>query len=257
VQITTEERALWAKRISVAFDMSLEEIRESDQAGLENFAILLADKLRRSGVIPKLETTLRAPGYRFIENIRSFGYENIFADLKLYGTSKALAIEGAVLRKLRPSMLTVACSSGLDAMKAIREEMPDTELLGVTVPTTFDNVACVEVYGTGVEEAVLRLASLALKAGFNGVIAAPTEAAVIRREFGASLTINAPNIRPAWASLKSDRQNKSRSMRPAEALSAGVDMLIIGDPVILAWNPYDAINHTIDEMAESLVTTEL
>lgn len=84
----------------------------------------------------------------------------------------------AALGRFKPEFVTVVCASGTDALRALKQELPETKVIGVTVPTSFDDAATQEVFGGNVEEVVLRLAEIGVKAGLDGLVCAPTEAAM-------------------------------------------------------------------------------
>ena len=250
-QVSQEERKEWAKRLVVAFDFEDDLKRGPHWMKLQ--ALILGDKLKGTGVIPKLQSSLRRHEYEFIDEIREFGFDSVFLDPKLYGTSKTLALDGAALRRFKPDIVTVACVSGSDAIRALKQKLPETEVIGVTVPTSFDDAACQEVFGGNIEETVLRLAEIGVKAGLDSFVCAPTEVEMLKMRFGPGISFNTPDIRPRWASVPKakDRQNRRRSGTPAQAIRAGAKRVIMGDPILLAVRVGDAVNHTIDEMANA------
>ncbi|HEX9810464.1 MAG TPA: orotidine 5'-phosphate decarboxylase / HUMPS family protein, partial [Burkholderiales bacterium] len=80
---------------------------------------------------------------------------------------------------------------------------------------------------------VERLADSVRAAGLDGVVCAATEAAQLRRRFGADFTLVTPGIRPSGATDDDQR----RTMTPLEAVRAGSDFLVIGRPVTRADDP--------------------
>jgi orotidine-5'-phosphate decarboxylase len=85
----------------------------------------------------------------------------------------------------------------------------------------------------GVEEQVVRLATLAREAGLDGVVCSAREIAPIRRALGPDFILVTPGIRPAG----SDAGDQKRVMTPAEAIEAGADYLVIGRPITGAADP--------------------
>jgi len=63
------------------------------------------------------------------------------------------------------------------------------------------------------------------------------------------MSYNTPNIRPAWALIANDDQNKDRVMTPGQAIKAGADRIVVGRPITQAKSPTDAVAWTIDEIA--------
>ena len=214
----------------------------------------LARDLVGTGVCIKVNSALRACGYELITLIQSYGLK-VFADLKLYDISETLATDGALLYKVKPELLTVVCSTGMKAMKELKAQLPNTEVLGVTVLTSHTNDDCQEMFSCSTEEAVVRFARQAERAGVDGFISSPKEVEILRKMFGISMSINTPGIRPVWAIVPGDDQNPERIMTPAKAIKAGADRIIIGRPIISAKNPYDAVMQTIEEIASASTLT--
>ena len=236
-----------AERLIVAADFKPDH-RKGENRNSARFQVrMLADKLALTGVYLKLESNLRGD-YNLIKDIHSRGL-NVMADLKLFGTPETLSADGRFLRELRPQIVTVCCAAEVKAMAALKAELPDTEVLGVTVLTTLDEENAWHTYHGSVLEAGLRFAQMALDAKLDGLVSAPAEASRLREVFGNALTINTPNVRPAWASVEDDDQNPTRVMTPSEAIKAGVDRIVVGRPILRHQNPYDAVMHIIEEIA--------
>lgn len=210
-----------------------------------------ADKLEGTEVYLKVNSALRACGYDLISEIQARGLK-VFADLKLCDIKATLAIDGALLRETKPELLTVMCTAGLSGMHALKTELPDTEVLGVTVLTNFFDSDTQTLFACSTETAVLRFARLAIKANLNGLISSPKEVGRLREVFGATLSLNTPGIRPAWYFVPSDDQNPDRVMSPYQAIKSGADRVIVGRPITQAEYPYDAVMRTIDEIVSAL-----
>ena len=211
----------------------------------------LAQKLNGTGVYLKVNSALRACGYDLIYQIQLCGVR-VFADLKLYDISETLGTDGSFLAGTTPDMVTTVCATGAEAMRRLKEELPDTEVLGVTVLTSLSEFDVQTIYGCSIDEAVLRLALVAADGKINGLICSPKEATVLREKFGSVFSLNTPGIRPAWFTVTGDDQNQSRVMTPAQAIQAGADRIVVGRPITQADNPYDAVMRTIDEIASAM-----
>jgi len=210
--------------------------------------LTLANSLRGTGVYLKVNSALRACGYDLIDEIHSRGLR-VFADLKLFDISETLSSDGVLLREFKPELLTTVCMAGVTAMQALKAEMPDTEVLGVTVLTSLKLADTTEMFRANVEASVMKFALLAETAGVDGLICAPTDISFIKRVVKRQMTFNTPAIRPTWAIVPGDDQNPDRIMTPAKAIKAGASRIVIGRPITGATSPYDAVMRTIDEIA--------
>lgn len=180
----------------------------------------LADSLKGTGVYLKVNSALRACGYDLIGEIQSRGLR-VFADLKLIDIGETLSTDGVLIREAKPELLTTMCVAGLTAMQALKAELPDTEVLGVTVLTSLKDADTQAMFTCSTEEAVMRFAQVAADAKIDGLISSPKEAEVLRAKFGIVLSLNTPAIRPTWAIVPGDDQNPERIMTPAKAIKAG------------------------------------
>jgi orotidine-5'-phosphate decarboxylase len=235
-----------AERLIVAADFKPEP--PNGREWVREQVLALATALKDLGIYLKLNTPLRACGYGLIDEIHALGLL-VFADLKLFDILATLAIDGALLKEARPEIVTTVCGAGVRAMRALKAELLDTEVLGVTVLTDLTDEETRAMFTCSTEEAVLRLARFAANAEIDGLISAATQAGVLRSEFGLVLSINTPAIRPSWAIVPGDDQNPERIMTPAKAIQAGADRVVIGRPIVNAKSPYDATVRTIEEIA--------
>ncbi len=210
----------------------------------------LAIDLRGTGVILKVNSALRASGYDLIGEIHDLGL-GVFADLKLFDICETLSTDGVLLKEAKPELLTTACVAGVTAMQALKAELPDTEVLGVTVLTSLKLADTEEMFRATVEASVMKFALLAETAGMDGLICAPTDIPFIQSVVKRQMTFNTPAIRPTWAIVPGDDQNPDRIMTPAKAIKAGADRIVVGRPIVRHKNPYDAVMRTIEEIVSA------
>lgn len=208
----------------------------------------LADSLEGTGVYLKVNSALRACGYDLIDEIHVRGLR-VFADLKLFDIGGTLSIDGILLKEAKPELLTTVCSAGVAAMQALKAELPDTEVLGVTVLTSLKDADTQAMFTCSTEEAVMRFAQVAANAKIDGLISSPKEAEMLRAKFGIVMSLNTPAIRPKWATVLDDDQNPDRIMTPEKAVRAGADRIVVGRPIVKAEKPYDAVIWTLEEIA--------
>lgn len=216
----------------------------------------LANKLKGTSVYLKVNSALRACGYELI-NLIHCQELRVFADLKLIDIGGTLSTDGVLIREANPEILTVMCVAGVSAIQALKAELPDTEVLGVTVLTSLKDADTHAMFTCSTEEAVLRFAQVAADAKIDGLISSPKEAKVLRAKFGVVLSLNTPAIRPTWAIVPGDDQNPERIMTPAKAIKAGADRIVVGRPITQAKDPYDAVMRTIEEIAKAVEEKEV
>jgi len=194
--------------------------------------------------------------------------ENVFLDLKLHdipNTVRAAAREAAELgvrmldvhalggRKMMEAALEgvrLARRGGLAAAGRIRQLTdPRPLVLAVTVLTslTHGDLDELGLAGNTAEDAVVRLARLAQKAGLDGVVASPREVSAVRRACGPRFVIVTPGIRPAAASS----HDQARTATPEEAIRAGADYLVVGRPITEAPDAQAALEAIVGEMEKA------
>jgi orotidine-5'-phosphate decarboxylase len=213
--------------------------------------VRLVQKLQNTGVTLKMNSVLRAIGYDAVDLVHDYGLK-VMADLKLYDIADTLKIDGMLLRETKPEFLTVVCSTGVKAMKALKAELPDTEIMGVTVLTDLTEDDTQAMFACSTFGAVLRFAHLAKKASLEGLVSSAKEVPMLLEEFETLFTLNTPAIRPLWSIVPGDGQNPDRVMTPTKAIQAGVSRMVVGRPITLAKDPYDAVMRILDEIAAAL-----
>ncbi len=238
-----------AERLIVAADFK--PIAPNGRAWVRREVLTLADNLYQTGVYLKVNSALRAYGYDLIAEIQGRGLR-VFADLKLIDIGETLSIDGVLLKEAKPEILTTMCVAGLNAMQALKAELPDTEVLGVTVPTSLKNADTQAMFTCSTEETVMRFAQIAADAKIDGLISSPKEAEVLRAKFGIVLSLNTPAIRPTWAIVPGDGQNPDRIMTPTKAIRAGADRIMVGRPIVQSKNPHEAVMRIIEEIAQAI-----
>lgn len=180
-----------------------------------------------------LELYLRY-GPEVVEAVREAGDVGVFLDLKLHDIPATVAGAARSVAGLRPSILTVHAGGGADMIRAAVEAAPGTEIAAVTVLTSMDETDLEQVGLAGpAEDAVRRLAVLAVEAGARALVCSPHEVTLVRAEVGPDVTLITPGVRPAGA----DKGDQSRVATPERAVEDGADLLVIGRPITRAPDP--------------------
>jgi orotidine-5'-phosphate decarboxylase len=193
-------------------------------------------------------------GPKVIDMIRRKA-EHVFLDLKFHDIPNTVAKASEEAAKLGAAMFTVHSMGGYEMMKRAVESsrnvakqlnVPKPLILAVTILTSMDQATLEEVgIQTPLEEQVIRLATLAKKAGVSGVIASPREISLIRERCGPDFLIVTPGVRPASAT----KDDQKRTLTPGEAVRAGADYIVVGRPIKDAENPVKAADEIVREMS--------
>lgn len=180
-----------------------------------------------------LELYLRY-GPEAVSAVRGANRVGVFLDLKLHDIPATVAGAARSVARLRPSILTVHAAGGPDMVRAAVEAAPHTRIAAVTVLTSVGEAELERIGIRGpAEDAVRRLAALAVEAGARALVCSPREAAALRAEVGPDVMLITPGVRPAGA----DSGDQRRVATPEEAYGAGADLLVIGRPITRAPDP--------------------
>ena len=175
--------------------------------------------------------------------------EKVFLDLKFHDIPNTVAGAVEAAASLGVSLVNVHASGGAPMMEAAARAVKGSsaQVLAVTVLTSL-NAAQLQAVGFSEppDRLVLRLARLALTCGLAGVVAAPTEVAMLRRELGSNFIILTPGIRLPGA----DRQDQARIATPAQAIRDGADYIVVGRPITQAADPAAAARSILQQMIE-------
>lgn len=198
-----------------------------------------------------------AAGNSVIDRLHECDFE-VFLDLKLHDIPNTVAGAVRSVTSAGASLLTIHAGGGEHMMRAAAQaaSAPDApELLAVTVLTSMDaaelsavGVADQAGLGDVVSSQVIRLARLARTSGINGLVCSAEEVAAVRQLMGPAARLVVPGIRPADTDSSRPSDDQRRVATPAEALSRGASMLVVGRPITLALNPAESAAAILAEM---------
>lgn len=177
-----------------------------------------------------------AEGPRVVHDLVASG-RRVFLDLKYHDIPNTVGAAVAEAAKLGVSMLTVHGAGGGKMLRAAvdaAQTRPGLMVLAVTVLTSLDgnDLEKIGVRGT-VEDSVVRIATIALADGCQGVVTSAREASTLRAELGDAFAIVTPGVRPAGSSVG----DQVRVVTPAEAIAAGASHIVVGRPITEAADP--------------------
>ncbi|GGS54465.1 orotidine 5'-phosphate decarboxylase [Planobispora rosea] len=180
-----------------------------------------------------LELYLRY-GPDVIASVRGASGVRVFLDLKLHDIPNTVAGAARAVARLKPAILTVHAAGGPAMIRAAVDAAPATQIAAVTVLTSLSEADLERVGITGPsDDAVRRLAVLAVGAGAQALVCSPREVAVVRAEVGPDITLITPGVRPVGA----ESQDQARVATPERAFADGADLLVIGRPITGAADP--------------------
>jgi orotidine-5'-phosphate decarboxylase len=191
-----------------------------------------------------------ALGPDFVHDLVSRG-EKVFLDLKYHDIPNTVAAAVGEASRLGVSLLTVHALGGRAMIEAAMGALPamGTRLLAVTVLTSHDEATLGQIGVAGqVADWVRRLAVLAREAKADGVVASPHEVALIRAACGQEVVGLSPGFLPGGVAMG----ELAGRARPAAALAAGADYLVVGRPILEADDPAAAASAIVAEMAAGL-----
>lgn len=186
-----------------------------------------------------LELYLRY-GPEVVASIRGASGVKIFLDLKLHDIPATVGRAVTALAGLGVELLTVHAGGGRAMLRAAVEAAGGrTRVTAITILTSLDQ-GDLDTLGLGrPQQAVERLAGLALQAGCQALVCSPLEAARLRSLAGPGVTLVCPGVRPAAGGSATGvaADDQARVAAPGAALAAGADLLVVGRPITTAPDP--------------------
>ena len=213
-----------------------------------NYAMELVDRfVDYIGIFKVGHELYTSCGPQIIEDIHKRG-RKVFLDLKYHDIPNTVSKAAIAATRLGVHMFNLHASGGLEMMKICRERVVEVclkeninrpKILGVTVLTSISREGLRDELGIqhGMRTHVRHLASLALKAGLDGVVASGREVEIIKNHCGEGFLIVTPGIRPSWT----PPDDQKRTMTPKEAIREGSDYLVVGRAILQQPDPIKAI----------------
>jgi len=186
-------------------------------------------------------------GPEVIEKIHQKG-KKVFLDLKLHDIPNTVARTAQMITRMQVDMFNIHASGGMEMMKKTREAVVELclkenlkrpKIIAVTVLTSISQEEFKKEMGFqhSIKTHVKHLASMAYKAGLDGVVASGHEIQAIRGVTDGNFIIITPGIRPSWA----PPDDQKRTMTPKEAIHSGANYLVVGRSVLRQPEPEKAI----------------
>jgi len=189
-------------------------------------------------------------GPDIVKMIQDQSAANIFLDLKLHDIPAT--VRGALrsAKKLEVRYITIHSTEGEEILETAQEvKGSGLEVLAVTVLTS---TSASSLASLGIREdintaaLVLDRATRAQNSGCAGVVCSGEEVKLVRSKCGGDFKIVVPGIRPEWACVSGDDQN--RIATPSQAIEDGANMIVVGRPIRDAKDPREAAQKIIEEI---------
>lgn len=199
-----------------------------------------------------LELYLAAGPSLLDELIKEVSPARIFLDLKLYDIPATVL---GALRTIPPGLAFVTLPSDqgpTGLQKIVAAAGSAYKILAVTVLTS---VTARDLKALGYDpkfaadptQLVLLRAQMAQAAGCHGVVCSGREVKQVKELCGLDFVTVCPGIRPAWAAVAGDDQQ--RIVTPYEAIKNGADYIVVGRPIRQAKDPAAAARRVVAEIA--------
>lgn len=191
-------------------------------------------------------------GPQFVQELHQRRFD-VFLDLKFHDIPNTVAKAVKAAADLGVWMVNVHASGGSKMMSAARQSLisygtDKPHLIAVTVLTSMEQSDLAELGITLTPaQQVVKLATLAQQSGLDGVVCSAQEATLLKQQLGNNFMLVTPGIRPA----SSSQDDQKRVMTPAQAVTAGVDYMVIGRPITQAASPLDALNAIVREITNA------
>ena len=190
-----------------------------------------------------------ATGPDIVRQIKARGHR-IFLDLKLHDIPNTVQKAMRVLRDLEVDICNVHAAGTVRMMEAAREGLTREDgtrplLIAVTQLTSTDQQALEDdlLIERPMAEVVRHYAQNARKAGLDGIVCSPLEAAGVHASCGADFLTVTPGVRFA----DGEKGDQKRVMTPAEARKVGSDYIVVGRPITAAADPLAAYARCVRE----------
>ena len=190
-----------------------------------------------------------AEGPQIVRDIKARGHK-IFLDLKLHDIPNTVKKSMAVLSRLDVDMCNLHAGGTVAMMEAALEGLtrPDGTrpiLIAVTqlTSTSEERMRSDLLIEKPMEEVVMHYALNAKRAGLDGVVCSPLEAAAVHSVCGKDFYTVTPGIRFA----DGDKGDQSRVTTPERAKEIGSDYIVVGRPITAAADPVKAYNRCVKE----------
>lgn len=188
-------------------------------------------------------------GPAIVKELKKRGFK-IFLDLKLHDIPNTVKKAMKVLSNLDVDMVNVHASGTIEMMKAAKEGLTREDgsrplLIAVTqlTSTSQESMTNELLIDNPIDDTIAHYAMNAMKAGLDGVVCSPLEAAKVKQNCGPDFLTVTPGIRFSDSAV----DDQVRITDPARAKELGSDFIVVGRPITSASNPVEAYQRCVAE----------
>lgn len=181
-----------------------------------------------------------------VDQLKQFG-KPIFADLKMFLGGRTMVWIANDIAELGVEFTNIHLLAGLDAVKEVNGVFKGTKtnLLGLTVPTHYDDTYCQKNFGKPLVDKVVELAVVASEAGCGGIILPPLTLKCVGASYSGLLVV--PAIRVQGLPGFNDKRH-AEAVTPRQATGDGASILVCGTPVTKSQDMASALKILLSEM---------
>lgn len=193
-----------------------------------------------------------AEGPAIVRDLKARGHQ-IFLDLKLHDIPNTVEKAMAVLSRLDVDMCNVHAAGTAAMMEGALRGLtrPDGSrplLIAVTqlTSTSQERMEADLLINQPMEQVVRHYAQTAAKAGLDGVVCSPLEAASVKEACGTAFLTVTPGVRFA----DGEAGDQIRVTTPAGAKKLGSDYIVVGRPITEAKDPVAVYRRCVEEFVD-------
>jgi orotidine-5'-phosphate decarboxylase len=154
----------------------------------------------------------------------------VMLDLKLHDIPATVAGGMRAAARAGAELVTVHALGGPAMLEAAVEAAGDRcRVAAVTILTSAAPADLAAVGLPPADEAVPRMAGLAVRSGCQAIVCSPLEVAALRAQLGPAVELICPGVRLGGDFSPDDDQ--ARVATPAQAISAGASRIVVGRPI--------------------------
>ena len=186
----------------------------------------------------KIGHSLTFAGAEWIAELKKLG--KVFVDLKLYDIPNTVENNVGWLSSLNIDLATLHLSMGRSTLEKTTDK--GVGIIGVSLLTSAIPDECKRIYRGSTTETLLQLFREASESGITGVVCSPKDLHLLDQiDPDRTLLRVCPGIRGS----KDAAGDQKRTMTPAEAVSEGADLLVVGRPIVERTDYLDATNRIL------------